>query len=120
VAAVVVQQTLRYAYQAPDRFEYRTEAEPAAWLRTIPAHPMANAVRDMTDAQRGAIAPHDVGGCAVDEAAAQRGKSHSVVVGLLHRGLKQLRERLRGMEIHLHRARLFRDRAALAEARVLI
>jgi RNA polymerase sigma-70 factor (ECF subfamily) len=48
----VVQQTLVQAWQALDRFQGNTDAQTAAWLRTILAHQLANAVRDLGRAKR--------------------------------------------------------------------
>jgi RNA polymerase sigma-70 factor (ECF subfamily) len=48
----LVQQTLLQALQALDRFQQRSDAELAAWLRQILAHNMANAARDLGRAKR--------------------------------------------------------------------
>jgi RNA polymerase sigma-70 factor (ECF subfamily) len=48
----LVQQTLLQALRALDRFQQRTDAELAAWLRQILAHNLANAARDLGRAKR--------------------------------------------------------------------
>jgi RNA polymerase sigma-70 factor (ECF subfamily) len=48
----VVQQTLLQALQALDRFQQRSDAELAAWLRQILAHNLVNAARDLGRAKR--------------------------------------------------------------------
>ena len=48
----LVQQTLLQALQALDRFQRRSDAELAAWLRQILAHNLANATRDLGRAKR--------------------------------------------------------------------
>jgi RNA polymerase sigma-70 factor (ECF subfamily) len=48
----LVQQTLLQALQALDRFQKRSDAELAGWLRQILAHNMANAARDLNRAKR--------------------------------------------------------------------
>src|SRR5207302_9033502 len=48
----LVQQTLLQALQALDRFQQRSDAELAAWLRQILAHNLANAARDLGRAKR--------------------------------------------------------------------
>jgi RNA polymerase sigma-70 factor (ECF subfamily) len=48
----LVQQTLLQALQALDRFQQRSDAELAAWLRQILAHNLANATRDLGRAKR--------------------------------------------------------------------
>jgi RNA polymerase sigma-70 factor (ECF subfamily) len=50
----LVQQTLLKALQALDRFQQRSEAELAAWLRQILAHNLASAARDLGRAKRDA------------------------------------------------------------------
>jgi RNA polymerase sigma-70 factor (ECF subfamily) len=48
----LVQETLLQALQMLDRFQHRSEAELAAWLRQILAHNLANAARDLGRAKR--------------------------------------------------------------------
>jgi RNA polymerase sigma-70 factor (ECF subfamily) len=48
----LVQQTLLQALQALDRFQQRSDAELAAWLRQILARNLANAARDLGRAKR--------------------------------------------------------------------
>src|SRR5207249_5037256 len=48
----LVQQTLLQALQMLDRFQQRSDAELAAWLRQILAHKLANASRDLGRAKR--------------------------------------------------------------------
>jgi RNA polymerase sigma-70 factor (ECF subfamily) len=62
----VVQQTLLQALQALDRFQHRSDAELAAWLRQVLAHNLANATRDLNRAKR-AVARE----CSLEEALEQ-------------------------------------------------
>jgi RNA polymerase sigma-70 factor (ECF subfamily) len=48
----LVQQTLLQALRALDRFQQRSDAELAAWLRQILAHNLANAARELGRAKR--------------------------------------------------------------------
>jgi RNA polymerase sigma-70 factor (ECF subfamily) len=48
----LVQETLLQALQMLDRFQQRSDAELAAWLRQILAHNLANASRDLNRAKR--------------------------------------------------------------------
>jgi RNA polymerase sigma-70 factor (ECF subfamily) len=48
----VVQQTLLQAYQVPERFQGRSPAEVAVWLRQALAHNLAHSVRDFGRARR--------------------------------------------------------------------
>ena len=55
---------------------------------------LALALATLPEAQREAVVLHYLQGWTVAEIAARLGRSHSSVGGLLHRGLKQLRDRL--------------------------
>ena len=149
----IVQQTLLCACAERDRFERRSDAETAAWLRRILAHQLANAVRDLgrgrRDARReqsleaaldassarleamlaaeisspsqradrneqllrlaGALAKlppaqceaitlHYLQGRNLAETAAHLDRTPAAVMGLLHRGLKGLRNLLQDLE----------------------
>jgi RNA polymerase sigma-70 factor (ECF subfamily) len=48
----LVQETLLQALQLLDRFQHRSDAELAAWLRQILAHKLAHAVRDLGRTKR--------------------------------------------------------------------
>jgi RNA polymerase sigma-70 factor (ECF subfamily) len=142
----IVQQTLLCACASRDRFERRSDAETAAWLRRILAHQLANAVRDLgrgrrdarreqsleaalgassarlagilvgqisspsqradrneqllrlaralarlPPAQREAITLHYLQGGNLAEIAVRLDRTPAAVMGLLHRGLKGLR-----------------------------
>jgi RNA polymerase sigma-70 factor (ECF subfamily) len=56
---------------------------------------LADALTELPDAQREAVALHYLQGWTVAEVAGHLGRSSTAVVGLLHRGLKQLRGRLK-------------------------
>jgi RNA polymerase sigma-70 factor (ECF subfamily) len=152
-ASDIVQQTLLRAYEARDRFEYRTDAELAAWLRQILARQLAHAVRDLgrgrrdarreqsleaaleassarleavlacdvsspsqradrneqlirlaaalgqlPQAQREAITLRHLQGLSLVEIAKVLDRTPAAVTGLLHRGLKALRDQLKEPE----------------------
>ena len=59
---------------------------------------VADALVALPEAQREAVTLHYLQGCTVDEVSRHLGRSSSAVVGLLHRGLKQLRSRLHEAE----------------------
>jgi RNA polymerase sigma-70 factor, ECF subfamily len=143
----IVQQTLLRAHEKADQFRGRTDAERAAWLRTILATQIADALRrlgrrqgdrvqslesaleqssarldawlasersspsrklvdqetllemvramaELPEDQRTALELRHLKGLAVPEVCEQMGKSLPAVAGLLHRGLKKLREQL--------------------------
>ncbi len=56
---------------------------------------LAEALEQLPDAQREAVVLHYFQGCPVAEVGRQLGRSPEAVAGLLHRGLKALREHLR-------------------------
>jgi RNA polymerase sigma-70 factor (ECF subfamily) len=56
---------------------------------------LAEALTQLPDAQRDAVVLHHLQGCKLAEVAQQLGRSEPAVAGLLHRGLKRLRELLR-------------------------
>src|SRR5919202_829961 len=95
----LVQQTLLQAYQALDQFRGTSEAELAAWLRQVLARTLANATRDLHRDRRDvgrerSLEQHYLRGWTVAEVGRHLGRSTTAVVGLVHRGLKQLRSRL--------------------------
>jgi RNA polymerase sigma-70 factor (ECF subfamily) len=53
---------------------------------------LANALAQLAEAQRDAIVRHHLQGCSLSETAAHLGRSDAAVAGLLHRGLRKLRE----------------------------
>ena len=53
---------------------------------------MADALAKLPEAQREAVTLHYLQGCSLAELAAQLGRTQSAIAGLLHRGLKRLRE----------------------------
>lgn len=53
---------------------------------------LADALAQLSDAQREAIVLHHLQGCTLAETARALGRSEPAVAGLLHRGLKNLRE----------------------------
>ncbi|MFO0906534.1 MAG: sigma-70 family RNA polymerase sigma factor [Pirellulales bacterium] len=55
---------------------------------------LADALWTLPESQRIAITLHHLQGCTLASAAAQMGKTEGAVAGLLHRGLRSLRERL--------------------------
>lgn len=55
---------------------------------------LANALVQLPEAQRDAVTLHHLQGCTLAETARQLGKSESATAGLIHRGLKKLRELL--------------------------
>ena len=55
---------------------------------------MSQALYELPDAQREAIVLHHLQGCSLAEVATQLERSEPAVAGLLHRGLKRLRELL--------------------------
>jgi RNA polymerase sigma-70 factor (ECF subfamily) len=59
---------------------------------------MAQALADLPDTQRRAVELHHLQGCTLDDIARNLGRSKPAVAGLLHRGLKKLRERLEERE----------------------
>jgi RNA polymerase sigma-70 factor (ECF subfamily) len=59
---------------------------------------LARALADLPEAQREAVTLHYLQGWPLAEIAGHLGRSPSAVMGLLHRGLKQLRARLRELE----------------------
>jgi RNA polymerase sigma-70 factor (ECF subfamily) len=149
----LVQQTLLEAYQARDQCPSHDSAEQAAWLRTILAHNLANAVRDLERAKRDvrrersleaaieqssarleawladeqsspsgqaeknekllrmaaaldqlprdqqeAVVLHHLQEQSLSQLADQFSRSPAAVAGLLHRGLRKLRDLLRDLE----------------------
>ena len=59
---------------------------------------MADALAGLPDAQREALVLHYLQGLPLTEVAGQLGRTEAAVAGLLHRGLKKLRERLQEWE----------------------
>lgn len=57
---------------------------------------LAGALRALPEPQREAIVRHHLQGLPLAEVGRQQGKSPAAVAGLLHRGLKQLREQMSG------------------------
>ena len=55
---------------------------------------MADALAQLPDAQREAVVQHHLQGATLAEVAAQLQRTEAVVAGLLHRGLKHLRQLL--------------------------
>jgi RNA polymerase sigma-70 factor (ECF subfamily) len=53
---------------------------------------LADALTQLPEAQREAIVLHHLQGCSLSETARSLGKTDAAVAGLLHRGLKRLRE----------------------------
>jgi RNA polymerase sigma-70 factor (ECF subfamily) len=53
---------------------------------------LANALPRLPEAQREAIVQHHLQGCTLSETARSLGKTDAAVAGLLHRGLRKLRE----------------------------
>jgi RNA polymerase sigma-70 factor, ECF subfamily len=82
----------------------------AQWLATDQSSPsriasrnedllrMADALILLPEAQREAIALHHLQGWSLSEVASQLQRSEPAVAGLLHRGLKQLRKLMQGLE----------------------
>lgn len=149
----VVQQTLLEAHTKRDQFRGQTEAELAAWLRTMLAHNVADALRalgrakrdvalersleaslnessarlqawlaadqsspsqravkneellrlaqaltQLPEPQRDAVVLHHLQGWTLANLANHLDRSEAAVAGLLHRGLKKLRELLQEQE----------------------
>ncbi len=145
----LVQETLIRAHQALGSFEFKGEAELAAWLRKILANQLANAARDLgrmrrdagrelslvaaferssarleailaadqpspsewadrneqilrlatalgtlPEAQREAVTLHYLTGLSLADVGARLGRSPAAVSGLIHRGLRALRQTL--------------------------
>ena len=120
----VAQETLLKAHQAiaAQTFRWQSDAEMAAWLRTILANTLTNAVRKfaagardvyrerslegsleessarleawLADDQRTALEMLHLQGHCVDAIANQMGRSATAVAGLLRRGMKKLRQLL--------------------------
>jgi len=59
---------------------------------------LAEALAELTEAQREAVVQHYWQGRSLAEIGEQLGRTPAAVAGLLHRGLKQLRGRLQQME----------------------
>jgi RNA polymerase sigma-70 factor (ECF subfamily) len=55
---------------------------------------LADAIWSLPELQREAIVLHHLQGCTLSETASRLNKSDAAVAGLLHRGLRKLRERL--------------------------
>jgi RNA polymerase sigma-70 factor, ECF subfamily len=55
---------------------------------------MAQALATLPETQRKAVELHHLQGCSLDEIARNLGVTKAAVAGLLHRGLKNLRQRL--------------------------
>jgi RNA polymerase sigma-70 factor (ECF subfamily) len=53
---------------------------------------LADAVAQLPEAQREAVVLHHLQGCSLTETARRLGRTDAAVAGLLHRGLKRLRE----------------------------
>jgi RNA polymerase sigma-70 factor (ECF subfamily) len=56
---------------------------------------LADALTQLPEAQREAIVLHHLQSCLLSETARSLGRSDTAVAGLLHRGLKKLREIMR-------------------------
>lgn len=59
---------------------------------------MANALEQLPEAQREAIVLHHLQSCSLREVALQLNRTEPAVAGLLHRGLKKLKELMRELE----------------------
>jgi RNA polymerase sigma-70 factor (ECF subfamily) len=53
---------------------------------------LADALRQLPEPQREAIFWHHLQGCSLSETATRLGRTDAAVAGLLHRGLRKLRE----------------------------
>jgi RNA polymerase sigma-70 factor, ECF subfamily len=83
-------------------------ARAEAWLAVMDSSPSQRASREeelgrlgqalslLPDAQREAIVQHHLQGASLTEVARRLGRTQAAVAGLLHRGLKQLRQHLDG------------------------
>jgi RNA polymerase sigma-70 factor, ECF subfamily len=59
---------------------------------------LADALVQLPEAQRDAVVLHHLQGCSLAEVATHLDRTESAVAGLLHRGLKQLRKFMQGVE----------------------
>jgi RNA polymerase sigma-70 factor, ECF subfamily len=87
-----------------------SSAQLASWLATDQSSPsrqashnedllqMADALIRLPESQREAIVLHHLQGWSLSEVAVQLQRSEPAVAGLLHRGLKQLRKLMQGLE----------------------
>jgi RNA polymerase sigma-70 factor (ECF subfamily) len=85
----------------------RSSARLEAWLADGSASPsekaqrdeellaLAEALRGLPEAQREAVVLHHLQGCSLDDVAARLGRSPAAAAGLIKRGMRELREKLR-------------------------